>query len=328
MNFYSKKKAGRLVAAALVAGTLLSAAAAQAAEKVRIALGDVASVETLSLLVALERAKENGLEYDLTTFAKEELAIQSIISGQMDLGIGSPYAVIQKSKAPIRNMFQLSKLVFFPVTEVKYKSWADMDGEPITLHSRGGGTEAIANIIAKREGITFGQRSYVPGSENRIVAMLKGQINASIVDISNKNILLEKGEGRFHTLPGLAGKASDEILFANSNWIQENEESVAILMDALVKTWREVNEDPTIVDRERKRLNLLSDLPAELLADVDAYYAEAVEGGLYDPSGGGEAAAKADFEFYAEAGQLQGDPATLKVEDFWDLGPLNKALEK
>lgn len=326
MNFYPKKIAGKLITATFIAGTLLSTVTAEAADKVRIALGDVASVETLSLLVALERARENGLEYELTTFAKEELAIQSIISGQMDLGIGSPYAVIQKSKAPIRNMFQLSKLVFFPVTEVKYKNWDDMDGEPITLHSRGGGTEAIANILAKREGITFGQRSYVPGSENRIVAMLKGQVSASIVDISNKNILLSKGEGRFHTLPGLSGKASDEILFANANWINENEESVSILMNALVKTWREVNEDPTIIDEERKRFNLLSDLPEELLTEIDAYYAEAVDGGLYDPTGGGEAAARADFDFYGEAGQLQGDPASLNVEDFWDLGPLNKAL--
>ena len=43
---------------------------------------------------------------------------------------------------------------------------------------------------------------------------------------------------------------------------------------------------------------------------------------------GGEAAAKDDFEFYALAGQLEGDPAELKVEDFWDLGPLQRALDK
>ncbi|MEP4031042.1 ABC transporter substrate-binding protein [Roseibium polysiphoniae] len=325
MGFSLKSIVG---AAAITVSALAFSTVSSSAEKVRIALGDVASVETLSLLVALERAKENGLDYELTTFGKEGLAIQAIISGQMDLGIGSPYSVIQKSKAPIRNFFQLSKLVFFPVAEVKYKTWQDMDGEPITLHSRGGGTDAIANIIAKREGITFGQRSYVPGSENRIVAMLKGQVNASIVDISNKNILMSKSEGRFHTLPGLDGRASDEILFANQNWIDDNQESVAILVEALLKTWQEVNEDPTIVDRERKRFNLLSDLPEELLSEVDAYYQEAVDGGLYDPNGGGADAARADFEFYGEAGQLAGDPATLKVEDFWNLGPLNTALAK
>ncbi len=317
-------KISRGVAATAVAlGLSMSVASA---DTVRVALGDVPSVETLAILVALERAKENGLDYELTTFGKEGLAIQAIISGQMDIGIGSPYAVIQKSKIPLRNFFQVSKLVFFPIVDKKYTSWSDMDGEPITLHSRGGGTDAIANIIAKREGITFGPRSFVPGSENRIVAMLKGQVKATIVDLSNKNILLEKAGDRFHTLPGLDGKASDEILFANHNWMKENEKSVDILVSALAGVWQEMTADPTIVEKERKKYNLLSDLPAELLAEVDSYYEEAVAGGLFDANGGIDNASAADFAFYGEAGQLKGDPATLKEADFWDMGPLKKAL--
>jgi NitT/TauT family transport system substrate-binding protein len=40
----------------------------------------------------------------------------------MDIGIGTPYSVIQKTKVPIRNFFQLSKLVFFPVVSNEYKT--------------------------------------------------------------------------------------------------------------------------------------------------------------------------------------------------------------
>ncbi|MFT6225322.1 MAG: NitT/TauT family transport system substrate-binding protein [Paracoccaceae bacterium] len=315
-------------AVALSVSTLALASGAFAADKVRVALGDVASVETLAFLVALERAKEKGLDYELTTFSKEELAIQTIISGQMDIGIGTPYSVIQKSKAPIRNFFQLSKLVFFPVAETKYTSWADMDGEPITLHSRGGGTDAIANIIEKREGIEFGPRSYVPGSENRIIAMIKGQVNASIVDLNNKNILMGRAADRFGVLPMFEVLASDEVLFANKDWMDANPEVISTLVDSLLETWRDVTADPTIVDRERVKYNLLSDLPSELLTGVDAYYAEAVAGGLYNPNGGGEQAALADFEFYSESGQLTGDISTFEVADFWNLGPLDAAIAK
>ena len=70
----------------------------QAADKIRIALGDVASVETLCFLVALDRAKDRGLDYEMTAFAKEQLAIQAVIGGQMDLAVGTPYSIIQKSK--------------------------------------------------------------------------------------------------------------------------------------------------------------------------------------------------------------------------------------
>ncbi len=209
---------------------------AQGADKVRIALGDVASVETLCFLVALDRAKDRGLDYEMTAFAKEQLAIQAVIGGQMDIGVGTPYSIIQKSKVPIRNFFQLSKLVFFPVASKKYKTWQDLDGQPFTFHARGTGTEAIGDIIIKREGITLGQRSYVPGSENRIVGMMKGQINATIVDLSNKNILMAKAGDKFHVLPGITDPASDEVLFAEIGWLMENKESIAILVEELLRT--------------------------------------------------------------------------------------------
>mgnify|MGYP003572475752 FL=1 len=210
----------------------------------------------------------------------------------------------------------------------KYKTWQDLDGQPFTFHARGTGTEAIGDIIIKREGITLGQRSYVPGSENRIVGMMKGQINATIVDLSNKNILMAKAGDRFHVLPGITDPASDEVLFAEIGWMKENKESITILVEELLRTWREMTKDPTIIDQERKKRNLLSDLPKELLAEVDAYYKEAVEGGLYDPNGGGVEAAKADFAFYVDAGQMNGPAADLKVEDYWYLDPLDAAKAK
>ena len=301
---------------------------AQAAGKVRIALGDVASVETLCFLVALDRAKDRGLDYEMTAFAKEQLAIQAVMGNQMDIAVGTPYAIIQKSKVPIRNFFQLSKLVFFPVASIEYKTWQDLDGQPFTFHARGTGTEAIGDIIVKREGITLGQRSYVPGSENRIVGMMNGQINATIVDLSNKNILMAKAGDKFHVLPGISDPASDEVLFADLDWLKENKESVAILVEELLRTWQEMTKDPTIIDKERKARNLLADLPKELLQEVDAYYVEAVEGGLYDPVGGGVEAAKADFAFYVDAGQMVGPAADLKVEDYWYLEPLDAAKAK
>ena len=301
---------------------------AQAAGKVRIALGDVASVETLCFLVALDRAKDRGLDYEMTAFAKEQLAIQAVMGNQMDIAVGTPYAIIQKSKVPIRNFFQLSKLVFFPVASIEYKTWQDLDGQPFTFHARGTGTEAIGDIIVKREGITLGQRSYVPGSENRIIGMMNGQINATIVDLSNKNILMAKAGDKFHVLPGITDPASDEVLFADLDWLKENKESVAILVEELLRTWQEMTKDPTIIDKERKARNLLSDLPKELLQEVDAYYVEAVEGGLYDPVGGDVEAAKADFAFYVDAGQMVGPAADLKVEDYWYLEPLDAAKAK
>jgi len=73
---------------------------------------------------------------------------------------------------------------------------------------------------------------------------------------------------------------------------------------------------------------LLADLPAELEPEIIPYFTESAKSGAFPVNGGGPEAVKTDFEFYAIAGQLQGDPASLKIEDFWYLGPLDKALNK
>jgi len=188
-----------LLATVLLIGGL-SVSGAQA-DKIRIALAETPSDEVAAFFVALDRAKANGLDYEWTAFSDEELAIQAILSGQMDIGFGTPYAAMQKAKAPVRIIFQLSKLKFFPVTSKKYSKLEDLNGEPIMLHSRGGGTDSIANVIETKLGIKFGKRSYVPGSANRIVALIAGQTDATIVDLSNKNKLVKQEGDKFNVLP-------------------------------------------------------------------------------------------------------------------------------
>ena len=315
----------RTAVAVVALGLSVSAAAA---DKIRIALAETPSDELAAFFVALDRAKANGLDYEWTAFSDEELAIQAVLSGQMDIGFGTPYAAMQRSKAPLRIVFQLSKLKFFPVTTKKYSSLEDLNGEPILLHSRGGGTDSIANVIESKLGMTFGERSYVPGSSNRVAAPLGGRADATIIDLSNKNKLMRSDAGKdFNVLEMFDVEASDEALFANLNWIQENEEDVQIFVNALVSTWQDMHEDPTIIRRETNPDGPIGQLPKEILDELDGFYADAVEGGLYDPNGGGRKAAMADMEWYSSAGQLDGDPSTLNIEDFWYLAPLDAAMK-
>jgi NitT/TauT family transport system substrate-binding protein len=312
-------------AAVLAIPAVLVAGAADAQQKVRIAFGDVLSTETLSMVIALERAKEKGVDYDVTYFSKEELAIQAVVNGQADLGIGTPYAVIQKSRAPLRVVFQATRLVFFPVADKQYKTWKDLNGQPFVFHARGTGTEAIGNIIAKREGIQFGERSYVPGSENRIVAMMRGQIKATIVDLANKNVLMEKAGDRFHILPGVSEPASDETLFGNIDWMRRNEKQIDTIVAEFYGLWREFSADPSVIERERAKRRLMADQPKEILSEITKFYTVGTKEGVFAPGGGSAAVARSDFDFYVEAGQMSGPAADLKLEDFWYMAPIEKA---
>src|SRR5918998_1351999 len=186
--------------------------------------------------------------------------------------------------------------------------------------------ETLARIIEEEEGIEFGEISYVPGAEVRATALLRGNLKAAVLDIPTKNFVMSEAPGKFHSLPTPETEASDEVLFGNTAWMEENEESLQVLLEEILTVWRSVVENPEFVVEERERLGLLPDLPAELEKELLPYYEQAAEEGLFTEDCGGEPAAKEDFEFYNAAEQLEGDPAELQVEDFWSLEPLESAV--
>jgi len=294
---------------------------------ISVALGDIEGVETLALLIALERVRERGTEVELVELADEDLANQAVVGGKADMGLGAPYGLIEGSGAPLRIVCQLQRLRFFPVVDKEaYPDWQALDGETFTVHSRGSTTEALARIIEDDEGIEFGKISYVPGAEVRATALLRGNVKAAMLDIPTKNFVMAEAPGKFQVLPAPETGASDEVLFGNTEWMEQNKESVRVLLEEILTVWRSMVENPAFVKKERERLGLVPDLPPELEKQLLPYYEQAAEEGLFTQDCGGRAAAQEDFEFYNAAGQLKGDPADLRVEDFWSLDQLEAAV--
>ena len=305
----------------LYAGDLL----AQGRTKIRYALGDVVSIDELPLLIAVERAKTRGVDVEVTPFKSEEVATQAVINGQSDVGQGTPYAALEKLNVPIRFFYQLSTLQFFPVVNKEfYKGWKDLDGQEIAVQGRGSGTEAIVNLAAKEHGIKFKNVSYVPGSQVRALALLKGNIKATILDAPNKNLVMKEAPDKFLILPLGNVKASDEALFATKEFLEKNQAGVRIFVEELTKVARAINANPSSVVEDRKKLGLLKDLPAKLEDEIVPFFQEAVKNGVFPNDGGGATAAKNDLEFFRLSGAIKAD--NPKVEDFWHLAPLKEAL--
>jgi hypothetical protein len=74
---------------------------------IRVALGDIESVETLNLFIALEHVRERGVEVETTELADEDLANQAVVSGKSDVALGAPYGLIEGTSAPLRIFCQL-----------------------------------------------------------------------------------------------------------------------------------------------------------------------------------------------------------------------------
>jgi NitT/TauT family transport system substrate-binding protein len=301
--------------------------AAMVEGSIRVALGDIEGVETLNLLIALEHVRERGIDVELTEFAEEDLAAEAVLGGQADVTLGAPYAQIQQTQAPLRIICQLQTARFFAIADAAtYPDWQSLDGEPFTVHSRGSTTEAMALLVQQEEGIEFSEISYVTGAEVRATALLQGNVLATFLDIPSWNFVQSEAPDQFHMLPLPDVAATDEAFVANTTWLAENPEVAQVLLEETLEVWNAIVEDPNFVVEERERLGLAEDLEPELEEQILPYFEQAAQEGVFATDCGGEEAARTDFEFYGLVGQVEGDPATLAVEDFWDLGPLEAAL--
>lgn len=328
MNYrsFTAAMAGAVALSAMVFGLAVPATAQEA--PIRVALGDVASVETLGLLIAMERTKERGIPMEITFFNAEDVATQAVVGGQADVGVGAPYAFMQNSKAPIRMFYRMSTLLFFPVVNSEvYSGWKDLDGEEVTVHSRGSGTEALMRLMEKVHGFKFSNISYVPGAEVRAGAMLQGTINASIVDAASMRLLQDQAGDKFQPLPLDGVNATDEALYGNTKFLQERPEDVTVFVQELIRTFNEINENPAVVADLRVQYDLLPDLPDEAAADIATYFTEAAEGGLFPTTGGEEKDVVDDLEFLSAAGQVDAPTADLDISQYWDFGPVQAARQ-
>lgn len=317
------------VAMAAVVGLAAVPAGAQDKGSMHVAFGDIPGPDMANFMAAVARAEARGVQVEVTYLQSEDIAAQAIVGGQADIGVGTPYALIQKVNAPIRMFYQLSQLRFYPIVNSEmYQSWEDLDGADVAVHGRGSGTEAIMNLMALEHGVEYNSISYVPGSAVRAGALLQGRLNASIVDFERFQLLQREAPGKFMALPLPPIEASDEALYANTEWLQQESEAVEILLEELVGVWREINEDPNAVIALRDQYNVMPDLEDEDVADILPSFTQGVSIDLYPNNGGGVDSVLQDFEFYTSSGTLEGDPAALKVEDFWYLDPLNTVLDR
>src|ERR687894_333402 len=132
-----------------------------------------------------------------------------------------------------------------------YKTWKDLNGQEVAVHSRGSGTEAIMKLMEQRQGIKFSKISYIPGAEVRTGALLQGNVKASIVDSSGRRLLEAQAPGKFIILPLEGVNATDEALFANQAFLEKNAADVDKIVEAVITTWREVTANPAIVTEWR-----------------------------------------------------------------------------
>jgi NitT/TauT family transport system substrate-binding protein len=310
-------------------GSQKAAPEAETLKQIRVAYELGVDFGKIPSLLAWERMPDYGYEVVPKFYADATSAIQAVIRGDADVGAGDPVAVINANTAGqslrifgIQNGIQYALIAPVSITDP-----AQLQGKRVAYHSPSSMTRALAMLAADKFGFQP-EWMVMQGSEVRAEALLSGQIDATVIDYENVGVVQAARPGEYHVLisfaeefPGLMGNS----FFASSDYINANSDAVDAMVEAMVLTYRRVNEDPEFLFNQVPKFIPGTEQPEEadrihkLIDDLVAYH-------VWDSNGGfSQEAAEKTVALYVEIGDLA---QSMPFDQYGVIDPANRVLDK
>jgi NitT/TauT family transport system substrate-binding protein len=189
---------------ALVAGAMILAAPAGAAEKLRVGKAVPEAFSFVPLDIGMRKGffAKHGLEIESVAFAGDVRMQQAMASDSLDIALGSgPAMAFIVKGSPIKAVAAMAGpplLLAIVVRPDGPKSAAELKGKKISVSTAGSLTYWLVSETSRRQGwgpkgIDIAPMGAMPG---QIAAIKRGDIDGAIMDIGNAFELEKRGEGR------------------------------------------------------------------------------------------------------------------------------------
>ncbi len=130
---------------------------------------------------------------------------------------------------------------------VSVSSPAGLNGMRLGIHAAISSTTLYTNLMLAKYPNVKPQILVVPGSANRIRAMVAGQLDASAIQLSDLPTLQQLAPGKFHSIYDIAQKWSflmDAVIFVNRSTLQTERPLVKTVLAAILKEQRQAYTNP------------------------------------------------------------------------------------
>jgi NitT/TauT family transport system substrate-binding protein len=228
-------------------------------------------------LAALDAMRADGFTIDTPIIESSELLTAGVASGQFAFGSGANNSVLAAIEAGAELKILAARVKnewTLYVRSATIKSCADLGGQRLAIHSEGAvSTAMVKNYINTVCPGTEPGYIVIPGSPNRLAALLADEIDASPLELGDSITVDTQASDRFSLLASLAADLPDlqtTSIYVNAEFAAANPGTVAALIKALITEYRRVAGDA-----------------AALQADAEKYTADSI-----DPATIGLAAAK------------------------------------
>jgi NitT/TauT family transport system substrate-binding protein len=241
---------------ALVAA-LLAAAAAQAADKVSVAVVNASSDAALFIADAKGYYKAEGIEAEFVSFDTGAKMVAPLGAGQLDIGGGAASAglynavdrgikikiVADKAHNVKGAGFQAFMVRKDLIESGKVKSFADLKGMKVAITGAGGSDASVLNEAMKNSGLTYNdvEKVYL-GFPQHAVAFQNGAIAASISTEPTVSRIVELGAAvRFKGNDEFYPNAQTATILMSGDFAEKRPEVAKRFMKAYLRAVREFN---------------------------------------------------------------------------------------
>ena len=250
-----------------------------------------------------ERLNKQGWKIESVPFTRTDLNIQALTQSTVQMSIAlsiDPLRAVEKG-SKIKWLMENTPGEFVMIAKKEIAKCENLSGTKFAIHGETSGTSVAAkkwilNVCEASPNIMV-----LPGGENRIIALRNGQIDATLVQLSDWLNLDAQAPGRFHVIVSAGPfNISGSGLWANNDWLERNREIATAYIAETLKTFRMIRANPKLI--ESATLTYVPDTKPEALpATVKAYR----EIGAWPQNGGDSSMLEDAIRFFTEQGELK-----------------------
>jgi NitT/TauT family transport system substrate-binding protein len=250
-----------------------------------------------------ERLNKQGWKIESVTFSQTALNIQALSQGTVQISIAlsiDPLRAIERGSR-IKWIMENTPGEFVMIAKKEVGKCENLTGSRFAIHGETSGTSVAAKRWISDVCKASPNIMVLPGGENRIIALRNGQIDATLVQLSDWLNLDAQAPGRFHVIvSGGPFNISGSGLWANNDWLEKNREVAAAYVAETLKTFRMINANPKLL--EKATLTYVPDTrPEALPATLKAYR----QIGAWPQNGGDASMLEDAVRFFTEQGELK-----------------------
>lgn len=258
-----------LAAVAVTAGVAHAKTTAKPAVKIAFSAA-TPQVEKIPTIQAANDLQAQGYPVSLTYLQSSEDPVQAVVRGDADFGSASASTVFQAiaKGAPVVAIMSANSPAYQIVAPASVTSPAGLDGMRVGIHAAVSSTTLYTKLMLAKYPNVKANILIVPGSANRIRALVAGQLDSSAIQLSDMPTLNQLAPGKFHVIYDVAKKYSflmDAVIFVRKNFdTSSNRPLIKTVLSAILKEQKLAYENPT----------RLANAIAQLVPNTDAATAQ------------------------------------------------------